>query len=101
MEADHVVEMIKKLQKGEVVERGLELCLDCPMHGKYVPVIGNCYTSQIREDGKPGTGVRLHGEPSDFFHELEQKCEYALDVSFKPTSRDLKGVVCGYKANSQ
>lgn len=101
MGTDQVVETIRKLQTGEVVERRLELCVDCPMNGKYVPVIGSCYTSQIREDGRPGTGVRLHGEPSDFFHELKQECQYALDVTMKPTSRDLKGVVCGYKANSK
>ncbi|MBS3075428.1 hypothetical protein J4429_03120 [Candidatus Pacearchaeota archaeon] len=59
---------------------------------------GNCYDFELRTDGKAGLGVRLHGEPTDFFYETGKKCEHALDVSFGMVSRDLKGIICDFNS---
>jgi hypothetical protein len=88
--------MVRKLQTKEAEEREVELCVNCPMQKSYVPVNGNCYDFELRTDGKPGSGIRLHGEPVDFFYKVIRKCIHALDVSFKPFSKDLKGIVCDY-----
>ncbi|MBS3075427.1 hypothetical protein J4429_03115 [Candidatus Pacearchaeota archaeon] len=36
---EEVNEMFRKLQNGEAVERGVELCVDCPMKTSYVPLM--------------------------------------------------------------
>lgn len=97
---EEVNEMFRKLQNREATERRVELCVNCPMKTSYVPVNGNCYDFELRTDGTRGSGVRLHGEPADFFYEVRKKCEHALDVSFGPASRDLKGVVCDFNRTS-
>jgi len=69
-----IYEQLRKLQNGELVERKVELCIKCPLNKEYIPVIGNCFKERIREDGRrSGSSVRLHGEPSDFWHEISGK----------------------------
>ena len=89
---------VRKFLDGELVERRLELCVRCPLNGEYVPVIGNCVKDRIREDGqRSGNSVRLHGEPSDFWHEISTTCQYAKGITSKPISGDLKDIVCSYQ----
>jgi len=91
---------LRKLQDGELIERGVELCIECPLNGKYIPVIGNCVWGRIREDGQRSVGgIRLHGEPSDFWYEISGKCPYAKNIISKPTSGDLKGIACSYQVS--
>lgn len=89
-----IYEQLRKLG----VERGVELCVECPLNEKYIPVIGNCITTRIREDGqRSGSSVRLHGEPSDFWNEISEKCQYVKGTITKPSSGDLKDIVCSYQ----
>jgi hypothetical protein len=87
----------KKLQPGEAVGLGVQLCVNCPMHNMYVPVKGYCYNVNVSEDG---VGVRLLGK-DPFSYDLGQKCPHVLTGVMRPSSRYLTDVVCGYKADSE
>ena len=95
-----IADVMKKLSSGEVIERSLELCVNCPLHGKNVPVDGNCFTSKVSKDQQPSFNVvKLHGNP--LYYELKQKCEYALNAVSGMQTRFLRGVVCGYKPDTK
>ena len=44
-------EVLKKLQAHEAMEIGVKLCVDCPMHERYVPIKGNCIDLELTPDG--------------------------------------------------
>jgi len=93
-----IYEQLRKLQTGELVERGVELCIECPLNREYIPIIDNCVKERIREDGQRSVGsMKLHGEPSDFWHEISGKCPYLKGIMSKLTSGDLKSIVCSYQ----
>ena len=41
--------------------------------------------------------VRLHGEPSDFWHEISGKCPYLNGIMSKLASGDLRDIICSYQ----
>lgn len=83
-------------------EFGVVLCVDCPKERRHVPVNGNCVDFRLRESGKPMYGdVRLHGEPSDFFYDQKEKCEYARGVTSGGFTADLRGIMCTYQEKKE
>jgi len=93
-----IYEQLRKLQNGELVERKVELCIKCPLNKEYIPVIDNCFKERIREDGRRSDhSIKLHGEPSDFWHETSGKCPYLNGIMSKSASGDLRNIICSYQ----
>ena len=91
---DECVEV--KSDELQLTEVGVVLCVECPMHQKYVPVKGNCVNLKLIEDGvRTDSDVRLHGDPIGFFYSIRSNCKYARKYIL--TSGDLTGIACAYK----
>ena len=85
-------------------ERGIELCVDCPLHKKHVPINGNCYEIEMDKrhvnpnfKGIYGESVKLPVGPTGVFYITKQKCQYAVDLYFGALTMMLRGVMCEYK----
>jgi hypothetical protein len=70
-------------------------CVECPLLQAYVPIEGNCYIMESKENIIFGEGGP--SPESSALYNVNRKCEHALNATFGPFSGDLEDVTCGYK----
>ena len=103
MDKEGLVKFLEKVDSGEVVERRTELCVECPLYGKYVPIRGTCIDLKVDEENdevRLPTGI-IGNPDSSVPYSVHKKCEYYEDVSLGGVTRILKGIACSYPENKR